>query len=148
MINIRLLRFLFEKKRLYKLLLSGSFLGLLSLIDFLLFSLLSPFFGPFLILSIIAAVSGLGLYLLINQCNKSLDIIHKTHKRGYKEESFYLFIGLLPSLALLIVPGLFTNFFGFILLIQPVRRIFGQQLTEKLSIEWEEIYEYFYILYK
>ncbi|MDA3778873.1 MAG: FxsA family protein [Bacteroidales bacterium] len=121
---------------------------MLTIVDFLLVMQVGYFLGNYLALSIVALISGIGLFIFNKTMNANINTIRDYHLIGYSEEPFLMFIGSMPSAILILIPGLITTFIGLILLIPSIRKQLGTMLSKHLQIDWNEIHEYFYILYK
>lgn len=148
MVNIKLFLYLFDKNRLFNILLGFSLLGIIPLADFILVVKISHLMGNFLSLSLVSSLSGIALLLLINSLDNCLEEIKGSHISGFYEKSFLLYIGMLPSAILILIPGIISTLMGLLFLLKNVRILFGKFFTEKFQIDWKESYEYFYLLYK
>lgn len=148
MVNIRVLLYFFDKERFFKIFLGFSFFGMILLADFFLLFKIAYLLGEYLSISLLAAYTGIGLFLFADQINKNIDEIHQQHQQGYSSSPFCKFIGSVPAAALTLFPGLISTTLGIFLLLPYFRIHLGRLFTDKLKIDWSEVYEYFYILYK
>lgn len=148
MVNIKLFLYLFDKDRLFNILLGFSLLGIIPLADFILVIKLGNLIGNYMALAILCALSGLALLLLIQSLDTSIEEIKDNHKSGFSEKSFLFYIGLLPAAVLILIPGILSTLIGVILLVKKIRLLFGRWFTKIFQIDWKESYEYFYLLYK
>lgn len=148
MVNIRVLLYFFDKERFLKIFLGFSFFGLILLADFFLIFKIAYLLGEYLSLSLLAAFSGIGLFLFANQISRNIDEIHQQHQQGYSSIPFWKFIGSVPAAVLTLIPGFISTTIGILLLFPYFRIRLGELFTEKFKIDWSEVYEYFYILYK
>jgi len=148
MVNIRVLLYLFDKERFFKILLGISLFMFIPLFDFYIIFKIAYMLGNYLSLAVLSAFSGFGLLILITQLNKNLDSIKNTHLSGYEEKPFLYFLGSIPAVVFILIPGFLSTFLGLLFLIPPIKATIGNLLSRLFKIDWTEIYEYFYILYK
>jgi UPF0716 protein FxsA len=107
------------------------------------FIYLSDLVGAYLILAIAAMTGLVGVLIALGQVRSVLARIKEKIRAGeYPGREFIGLGGILVGSVFLLTPGFITDFFGFLLLIPPIREGLGRLVVKRLDKRLKEVYEY------
>lgn len=119
------------------------FLSLITVFDFLTLYLGGRLIGILLYLAIITSMSLIGVTIIIRSINKKVDKLEEKHSKGvYPSDEFEHLSGLFLLVILVIFPGIVSTTIGLVLYIPYFRQIVGRNLTKRLNLDWNAVYEY------
>ncbi len=143
MTEYRLLFRFLDRDFLFKLIFLMLLYSLVPLAEIFLFIYLSPLIGNFLILALAAIIGLIGVLIAARQITTLLKSLKEKIKNGqYPGQEFVDLAGILVGSLFLLTPGFITDFFGFLLLVPPIRRGFGRLIVRRMESRLTELYEY------
>ncbi len=119
------------------------FFGLVFICDGLLLLMVSSTIGGFCAIALCAGISLATCIVVGSSFARHSRLARRDITRGnYPKDQFIHLGGLMLSLILGIIPGLFTSFIAGILYLPFSRQLSGKILHEKFSTEFAEVYNY------
>ncbi len=143
MLNFRLLYILISPRstRTYLGLTAG--LGLVILLDIILFLKLSIMVGPWITMAILAAKTTVGILIMYYLVDlRSRRLIETIDDGCFESDIFSRYLSTLAASLFLIIPGLVNTFVGILLLIPLIGIKFGDRMARLTGIDWQEAYEF------
>jgi len=143
MLNFRLLNILIRPRFIRIYLGIIATLGAGVLLDIILFLKLSLMIGPWVTMTILAANTAGGIFImyhLVEKRNKQL--ITSVDYGPFDQDIFYRYLGSLTASLFMITPGLLNSLFGALVLIPPMNIRTGRYLAGILGIDWQEAHEF------
>jgi UPF0716 protein FxsA len=143
MTEYRLLFRFLDRDFLFKLIFILLLYSLVPLSEIFLFIYLSQLIGQYLILALAAVVGLFGVLVAARQITIILKKLKEKIRKGeYPGQEFIELAGILIGSVFLLTPGFITDFFGFLLLIPPVRKGLGRLIVRRMEGRLKELYEY------
>ena len=143
MTEYRLLFRFLDRDFLFKLIFVLLLYSLVPLAEIFLFIYLSGLIGNYLILALAAIVGLVGVLIAARQITLLLKSLKEKIKKGkYPGQEFVDLAGILVGSVFLLTPGFITDFFGFLLLVPPIRKGFGRLIVRRMEGRLTELYEY------
>jgi UPF0716 protein FxsA len=143
MTEFRLVFKFLDKDFLFKLIFITLLYSIVPIAEILLFIKLGELIGAYLVLAIAALVGLFGVLLALRQIRITLAALKAKIRKGeYPGKEFVDLAGIVVGSVFLLTPGFITDFFGFLLLISPLRGAFGRFIARRLDSRFAEIYEY------
>jgi UPF0716 protein FxsA len=137
-----LMRFL-DRSFILKLLLLVMLYSLIPFGEFFLLLFLNNYIESFILLSMVAGTTLLGLLLILRPVTTTLVSLHSSIDEGYyPDEPFAMLAGTLFTGVLLLTPGFVSDALGIIFLIPVLRRGIGRLFTKRMHDKLMELYEY------
>ena len=99
--------------------------------------------GNYLTLALAASTGLVGVLVALTRLRETVTRLRAKIRAGeYPGHEFVEVAGLLCGGVMLLTPGFFTDFFGFLLFVPVVRNRVGRLITNRADAELKEIYEY------
>ena len=147
MVNIRLFLYFFKKENIFNILFFFSLASLLFLGDIFFLVFLMRLIGTYLAFTLFFLFSALGQIGLFRSFSTLIDNIRTAKDGGEDCMNHYLaYAGSIPAVIYMVYPGIISTLVGYILLINPVRKVLGEWVTKYLQLDWDEINEYLFLL--
>ena len=143
MLNFRLLYILISPRstRVYLGLTAG--LGLVVLLDIILFLKLSLMVGPWITMAVLAANAAAGILIIYYLVDlRSRQLVETIDEGHFDSEIFSRYLSTLAASLFLIMPGLLNTLAGILLLIPFVGVKLGDRMARLTGIDWQEAYEF------
>lgn len=139
-------RFLFrllDKDFVFKLIFILLLYSLVPLAEIFLFLYLGDLVGNYLILAVAAMTGLVGVLIALRQIRGTLASLKSTIRKGqYPGKEFVDLAGILVGSIFLLTPGFITDFFGFLLLVPPIREALGRMIVRRMDGKLKDVYEY------
>lgn len=104
---------------------------------------LNEHMNTYLMLSLVAGISLVGLLLVIRPLTRTVRSLQESIDDGrYPAGPFAMLAGTLVAGVLLVTPGFAGDLIGFVLLIPFFRRLVGRIITGRMHDRLKELYEY------
>ena len=143
MTEYRLLFRFLDRDFLFKLIFILLLYSLVPLSEIFFFIYLSQLIGQYMILALAAVVGLAGVLVAARQITIVLKKLKEKIRKGeYPGQEFIDLAGILIGSVFLLTPGFITDFFGFLLLIPPVRVGLGRLIVRRMEGRLKELYEY------
>lgn len=143
MLNFRLLYILVSPRSIRTYLGLAASLGFGVLLDIILFLRLSLMVGPWITMSVLAANSAIGIFVMYRLAEtRGRQLVTSIDDGRYDPEMFSRYLSTLVASFFLIIPGVLSTFAGLILLIPYISVWLGGRLARMAGIDWQEAYEF------
>jgi UPF0716 protein FxsA len=143
MTEFRLVFKLLDRDFLFKLIFALLLYSLVPLAEIFVFIRLGDLLGGYLVMAVAAIMGLVGVLIALRQIRISLESLKEKIRGGeYPGKEFVNLLGILLGSVFLLTPGFITDFFGFLLLVPPIREAMGRMVARRMDVNLKEIYEY------
>ena len=143
MLNVKTWLRFFEKDFLLKILFLLLLYSLIPLGEIFFLLYLGGKLGNYLTLALAATTGFIGVFMAVREVQHNLILLKQKIKDGdYPGKEFINLAGILTGGILLLTPGFFTDFFGFLFFLPVFRNFVGRVITRRLKSKLSEVYEY------
>ncbi len=143
MTEFRLIFKLLDRDFLFKLIFALLLYSLVPLAEIFVFIRLGDLLGGYLVMAVAALMGLVGVLIALRQIRISLESLKEKIRGGeYPGKEFVDLLGILLGSVFLLTPGFITDFFGFLLLIPPIRAALSRVIARRMDVKLKEIYEY------
>lgn len=144
MFSIEFLLKLLNRDKISKYIYSILLVSLLTIVDFFTLFVFSEMIGIYLYLAIIATISLLGVFILVNIIKEQIIILEKKHANAiFPKDEFNHITALFITSILVVFPGIISSLLGLIIILIPqLRLLIGRSLSKRLKLDWNAVYEY------
>ncbi len=143
MTEFRLIFKLLDRDFLFKFIFALLLYSLVPLAEIFVFIRLGDLLGGYLVMAAAALMGLVGVLIALRQIRISLETLKEKIRGGeYPGKEFVDLLGILLGSILLLTPGFITDFFGFLLLIPPIREALGRMIARRMDVRLKEVYEY------
>jgi UPF0716 protein FxsA len=141
--EFRLVFKLLDRDFLFKLIFAMLLYSLVPLAEIFVFIRLGDLLGGYLVMAAAATLGLVGVLIALRQIRITLDALKAKIREGeYPGKEFVNLLGILLGSVFLLTPGFITDFFGFLLLIPPIREGLGRMIARRMDVTLKEVYEY------
>ncbi len=143
MTEFRLIFKLLDRDFLFKLIFALLLYSLVPLAEIFVFIRLGDLLGGYLVMAMAALMGLVGVLIALRQIRISLEKLKAKIRGGeYPGKEFVDLLGILLGSIFLLTPGFITDFFGFLLLVPPIREALGRMIARRMDVRLKEVYEY------